>query len=44
MRHDFILYAKPSYGPGGCFYPDGWVDPYPEFYETIEAESIPPLR
>ena len=35
LRHDFILYAKPSFPPGGCFYPEGWVDPYPEFYDTI---------
>ncbi|MBI4583246.1 MAG: DUF3160 domain-containing protein [Planctomycetes bacterium] len=37
LRRDFILYAKPSYGPDGCYYPDGWVDPYPEFYDTLAA-------
>jgi hypothetical protein len=49
MRHDFVLLTKPSYPPQGCFYPDGWVDPYPEFYETLAGfaararQSLAPL-
>ncbi|MBN2737562.1 MAG: DUF3160 domain-containing protein [Spirochaetales bacterium] len=38
LRHNTILYAKQSYSIGvTCFYPDGYVDPYPEFYRTIGA-------
>ncbi len=37
LRSDFILHSKPSQNPQGCFYPDGWVDPYPRFYETLAA-------
>jgi hypothetical protein len=40
LRHDFVLYAKPSFPPGGCFYPEGWVDPYPDFYETIGRFAV----
>jgi hypothetical protein len=33
LRHDTLLYAKPSYtSVGSCQYPDAWADPYPEFY------------
>lgn len=36
LRHDTILYAKQSYtGAGLCEFPDGYVDPYPEFYERL---------
>jgi hypothetical protein len=35
LRHDTVLYAKPSYSNGQCDYPDGWVDPYPAFYEKL---------
>jgi hypothetical protein len=35
LKHATILYPKPSSGPGECEYPDGWVDPYPEFYERL---------
>jgi hypothetical protein len=37
LRHDTILYAKQSYTGGGCEYPEGWVDPYPELYEALAA-------
>ena len=38
LRHDTLLYAKPSYTVvGSCHYPDGWVDPYPDFYEALAA-------
>ncbi len=37
MRHDFLLYAKQPYTGGiTCFYPHGYVEPVPEFYETIK--------
>ncbi|RJO65525.1 MAG: DUF3160 domain-containing protein [Myxococcales bacterium] len=36
LRHDTILYAKQSYSDTACDYPDGWVDPYPEFYRTLD--------
>lgn len=36
LRHNTLLYAKQSYTGGiTCFYPDGYVEPYPEFYRTI---------
>ena len=36
LRHDNLLYAKPSYTGGvSCFYPDAWVEPYPEFYRRL---------
>jgi hypothetical protein len=37
LRHDTILYAKQSYTAMAlCDYPDGYVDPYPEFWAEIE--------
>ena len=36
LRHNTILYAKQSYTGGvTCFYPDGYVEPYPRFYRAI---------
>jgi hypothetical protein len=36
LRHDTLLYAKQSYTGGGqCEFPDGYVDPYPEFYAKL---------
>jgi hypothetical protein len=36
LRHDTILYAKQSYSSGGmCEFPDGYVDPYPDFYSKL---------
>lgn len=36
LRHDTLLYAKQSYTSGQqCEFPDGYVDPYPEFYEKL---------
>ncbi len=36
LRHNTLLYAKQSFTGGiSCFYPDGYVEPYPEFYRTI---------
>jgi hypothetical protein len=36
LRHDNLLYAKQSYtGGGGCYYPYGYVEPYPEFYRRL---------
>ncbi|MCA9546007.1 MAG: DUF3160 domain-containing protein, partial [Myxococcales bacterium] len=36
LRHDNVLYAKPSYtGGGGCDYPDGYVEPVPAFYQAL---------
>jgi len=38
LRHDTLLYAKQSYTGGvACQHPDGWVEPYPEFYARLEA-------
>ena len=36
LRHDTILYAKQSYGATLCEYPDGFVEPRPEFWERFE--------
>ena len=36
LRHDTLLYAKQSYTGGlSCEFPDGYVDPYPEFYAKL---------
>jgi hypothetical protein len=36
LRHDTILYAKQSYGsPPACEFPDGYVEPYPEFFQAL---------
>ncbi|MBC8377282.1 MAG: DUF3160 domain-containing protein [FCB group bacterium] len=36
LRHDNLLYAKQSYtGGGSCYYPYGYVEPYPEFYNQL---------
>ncbi len=36
LRHNTLLYAKQSYTGGIiCFYPDGYVEPYPAFFRTI---------
>ncbi len=36
LRHDTILYAKQSYTGGvACEHPDGFVEPYPEFYGAL---------
>lgn len=38
LRHDFVLYVKQSYtGEYICSYPDGYVDPYPRFFEAVAA-------
>jgi hypothetical protein len=38
LRHDTLLYAKQSYSAvPACEFPDGYVDPYPEFYRAITA-------
>lgn len=38
LRHDNVLYAKPSASGGAtCEYPDGYIDPYPAFYGALEA-------
>jgi hypothetical protein len=54
LRHDNLLYAKQSYsGMAGCSYPEGYVEPYPEFYRRIavfaeraaqEFAGIPDLK
>jgi hypothetical protein len=38
LRHDTLLYAKPSYTDGtSCEFPDAYVDPYPEVYARVGA-------
>jgi hypothetical protein len=37
LRHDTVLYAKPSYTTGAsCEFPDAYVEPYPVFFARIE--------
>ncbi|MBN1576763.1 MAG: DUF3160 domain-containing protein [Chitinispirillaceae bacterium] len=44
LRHNTLLYAKQSYTGGiVCFYPDGYVEPYPDFYRTI-GEIVKRIR
>jgi len=36
LRHDNLLYAKPSYTGGtGCSFPYSYIEPYPDFYKTL---------
>jgi hypothetical protein len=36
LRHNTLLYAKQSYTGGiSCFYPNGYVEPYPQFYRKV---------
>ncbi len=44
LRRDTILYAKPSYGSIMCEYPDGYVDPYPAFFERMTDLAVVGLR
>ena len=37
LRHDFVLYAKQYYTPPVlCYYPAGYVEPRPKFYEAMK--------
>ena len=37
LRHDTVLYAKPSYTTGEtCFYPAGYVEPIPHFWRRFD--------
>lgn len=41
LRHDNLLYAKQSYTGGTiCSYPYSYVEPFPEFYQTLKEFSI----
>ncbi|MFZ1517719.1 MAG: DUF3160 domain-containing protein [Ignavibacteriaceae bacterium] len=41
LRHDNLLYAKQSYTGGSiCSYPYSYVEPFPEFYQTLKDFSI----
>ena len=45
LRHDTLLYAKPTYtDPGLCVYPDGYVEPRLEFLLSDEADRAGPGR
>jgi hypothetical protein len=36
LRHNNVLYVKQSYtSSAACEYPDAYVDPYPEFFQSI---------
>lgn len=36
LRHDTVLYVKPASGNSlGCFYPEGYVEPVPEFWKAL---------
>lgn len=36
LRHDTLLYAKQSYtGINGCEFPDAYVEPNPEFFQSL---------
>jgi hypothetical protein len=40
LRHDNLLYAKQSYTGGSvCSYPYSFVEPFPEFYATLNEYS-----
>jgi hypothetical protein len=45
LRHDSILYAKEPYSIGiACGIPEGYVEPYPEFYRGMQALCLETSR
>jgi len=45
LRHDTILYAKQPYSIGiVCGIPTGYVEPYPEFYNGMQAICLETIR
>lgn len=41
LRHDTVLYAKATVSPPiSCFYPDAFVEPYPEFYRRMSEMAF----
>lgn len=41
LRHDNLLYAKQSYTGGTvCSFPFSYVEPFPEFYNTIKSFAL----
>lgn len=41
LRHDNLLYAKPSYtGGASCSFPYSYVEPYPEFYKRLGDYAV----
>ena len=41
LRHDNLLYAKQSYTGGTtCSYPYSYVEPFPEFYESLKGFAL----
>jgi hypothetical protein len=41
LRHDNLLYAKQSYTGGSiCSYPFTYIEPFPEFYNSLKNYSI----
>ncbi len=45
LRHDNLLYAKQSYTGGTvCSYPYSFVEPFPEFYNSIKLFSLNALQ
>ncbi|MHA2139464.1 MAG: DUF3160 domain-containing protein [Candidatus Hodarchaeales archaeon] len=39
LKHDTILYAKQGIGVAVCSTPEGYVEPYPEFYNALSELS-----
>lgn len=41
LRHDTLLYAEQSFTPPTiCDFPDGYVDPYPEFWDRLSGMAL----
>ena len=41
LRHDTLLYAEQSFTPPVlCDFPDGYVDPYPEFWQRMSEMAL----
>ncbi len=40
LRHDTILYVKQSYTGDTCDYPDGYVEPNPEFFRKMADFAV----
>ena len=36
LKHDTILYSKPSYQDGACFFPSGYIEPNPLFFNEMK--------
>lgn len=45
LRHDNLLYVKPSYSGGlGCFYPTAYLEPEPDLYKELHGLALRSIK